>query len=114
MEDCIFCKIIGGQVPAEILYEDQNVFAFKDNLPAAPVHILVIPKKHIRSLNDMELSDIDILGQMVFQARQLAKHHGLDQAGYRLVINTGPDAGQTVFHLHIHLLGGRKMPSRGN
>jgi len=112
MENCVFCEIVYGRVSTPILLEDDRIIAFKDIKPVTPVHILVIPKKHIASLEDIEMPDVDLLGHMVNSARELAKQNHLDQSGYRLVINTGPDAGQSVFHLHLHLLGGRKMPFR--
>jgi histidine triad (HIT) family protein len=112
MDDCIFCKIATGLVPAELLFEDEQVVAFKDIHPITPNHILVIPRKHIISLNDITIDDENLMGHMVSTARELAVQHHLEKSGYRIVFNTGPDAGQSVFHLHLHLLGGRKMPFR--
>lgn len=108
--DCIFCEIAQGHIPADKVYEDEKVLAFKDIHPITPVHILVIPKEHFSSLNEMTSQDAAIFGELFNTARLLAKEFGVDKSGYRLVLNTGPDAGQTVFHIHLHLLGGRKMP----
>ena len=112
MPVCPFCKIIQGETDAEILYQDDSVTAFHDIHPITPVHILVVPNRHMESLNGVGVEDEPVLGHMVTVARQLAAQAGLDQSGYRLVINTGPDAGQSVFHLHIHIIGGRQMPFR--
>lgn len=109
MEDCIFCKIAAGEIPGDIQYEDETVLAFKDISPVAPVHILIIPKKHLSSLADVSEADAGLLGKLMLIGRSLAKENGLAEDGYRLVLNTGLGAGQTVFHLHLHLLGGRKM-----
>ena len=107
--DCIFCKIIKKEIETEIVYEDQEIVAFKDINPAAPVHLLVIPRKHIPSLLDLEETDASLIGRLHLVANDLARAFGLDRRGYRVVINCGPDAGQAVFHLHLHLLGGRPM-----
>lgn len=107
--DCIFCKIIGKEIEAEIVYEDREIIAFKDINPAAPVHLLVIPRKHIPSLLDLEETDALLIGRLHLVANDLARAFELDRKGYRVVINCGPDAGQAVFHLHLHLLGGRPM-----
>ncbi len=112
MNDCIFCRIIAGEAPATILYADELVTAFYDIHPITPVHILVVPNRHIESVNDIRKEDATLLGHLIVIARQLASTHGLEQRGYRLVINTGPEAGQSVFHLHLHLIGGRRMPFR--
>ncbi len=112
MNDCIFCRIIAGEAPASILYADELVTAFYDIHPITPVHILVVPNRHIESVNDIRKEDATLLGHLIVIARQLASTHGLEQRGYRLVINTGPEAGQSVFHLHLHLIGGRRMPFR--
>jgi len=111
MENCIFCRIIHGQTPAEILHQDDEVTAFYDMHPIAPVHVLIVPNKHIASVNQLEFSNEGLLGHMIMVARALAIHLHLKESGYRLVINTGPDAGQTVYHLHLHLIGGKPMPS---
>lgn len=106
MADCIFCKIAGKEIPSEILYEDEQVVAFADIQPQAPVHILIIPKKHVPSLAHLEESDEALMGRVIMVAKKLAEEKGLSD-GYRLVTNCGESAGQTVMHLHFHLLGGR-------
>jgi histidine triad (HIT) family protein len=111
-EECPFCQILNRQKAAEILYEDDQVLAFKDILPIAPVHILVIPRKHIHSLNDIEAEDEMLLGHMLHIGQKLAVKAGVGQSGYRLVINTGPHAGQSIFHVHLHVIGGRHLPFR--
>jgi histidine triad (HIT) family protein len=108
MSDCLFCKIIKREVPGSIVYEDDRILAFNDINPQAPTHILVVPKRHIASLNDMQPSDDGIVGELVRRAAALAKERGLT-GGFRTVFNTNRDAGQTVFHVHLHLLGGRSM-----
>lgn len=108
MADCIFCKIANGEIPSEKLYENEHVLAFADLSPKAPVHILVIPKRHIQSAAQLSAQDGPLLGQMFEAAAKVAEQQGLAQ-GYRLVINTGEHGGQTVPHLHIHILGGRQM-----
>ena len=108
--ECVFCRIIAGQLETKILYQDQMVTAFYDMRPITPVHLLVVPNRHLDSLNDMQAEDEIILGHMVKIAQVLANNHGLHKRGYRMVINTGSDAGQSVFHLHLHLIGGRPMP----
>jgi histidine triad (HIT) family protein len=108
--DCIFCQIAVQKLPGEILYDDSDLMVIKDSKPIAPVHILVIPKKHIASLNDAASKDGAILGKMILVAKDYAKRLGVDQSGYRLVINTGPHAGQSIFHLHLHVIGGRHLP----
>ena len=107
--DCIFCKIIAGEIPSEKVFENDLVYAFKDINPAAKTHILVIPKKHISSLNESSAEDQAILGELLIAAGQIAKEQGIDQGGYRTVINTGANAGQTVFHIHAHIIGGQKL-----
>jgi len=109
MEDCIFCQIINGKSPAEIEYEDPEVLAFRDINPSAPVHILVIPKKHINSLNEITENDQELLGKIMLAIKQIAQKRNLVDDGYRVVINCGPNAGQIVNHLHFHLLGGKKF-----
>ncbi|MCF7824766.1 MAG: histidine triad nucleotide-binding protein [Candidatus Marinimicrobia bacterium] len=107
-QDCIFCKILRGDIPASLLYEDSDVIAFKDISPEAPTHILVIPRKHISGPAALTEEDKDLMGKLVKVGVDLAKEFGLSD-GYRLVMNDGKRAGQTVFHLHMHLLGGRTM-----
>ncbi|MGF1576306.1 MAG: histidine triad nucleotide-binding protein [Cyanophyceae cyanobacterium] len=109
MSDTIFGKIIRKEIPAQIVYEDDAVLAFKDIQPQAPVHILVIPKKPIPQLSMATEADQSLLGKMLLTARQVAAEAGLDEGGYRLVINNGVDGGQTVYHLHLHILGGRSL-----
>ena len=109
MNDCIFCQIIAGKSPGQMLYQDERVSAFRDIHPVAPVHVLVVPNKHIASVNDLTAEDEPLVGHLFTVARQLADQEGIDQSGYRLMVNTGPNAGQGVFHLHLHLIGGRQM-----
>jgi histidine triad (HIT) family protein len=112
--DCIFCQIIGGQVDGKILYHDLEVTAFLDAHPVTPVHILIVPNKHIESLNQLEESDAALIGKMTLLARQIACEQGVEKSGYRLVINTGADAGQSVFHLHLHLIAGQRLSVRSH
>ncbi len=105
--DCIFCKIINNEIPAEKIYESDNVIAFNDINPVAPVHILIIPKKHIENLNDITVEDRVILSDLLLAAKDIAAKQGLDESGYRVITNNGKSAGQEVFHLHMHLIGGR-------
>ena len=107
--NCLFCEIAAHQKPAKIFYEDELCVAFKDTNPKAPVHLLVIPRKHITSLNDDLDQDKELLGHLMTIAGRMAKEQGIDGTGYRTVINTNAEAGQTVFHLHIHVLGGRVL-----
>jgi histidine triad (HIT) family protein len=109
MSDCLFCGIIEGRVKASIVYRDDAVVAFNDIRPRAPVHILIIPRKHIVSVLDIEPNDNALIGQIFQVAARLAREHGVAESGFRVVVNAGPDAGQSVFHLHYHLLGGRQM-----
>lgn len=108
--NCQFCKIIAGQAQAEILYKDELLTAFQDAHPIAPVHVLIVPNEHIVSNNDVTREHELVLGHMVVVAGRLAEQLKVQHSGYRLVINTGPDAGQSVFHLHMHLIGGRHLP----
>jgi len=107
--DCIFCKIIAGEIPTEILYKDEEIIAFRDIKPLAPVHLLIVPRKHVPSLNQMKEGEAALLGRMVAVANKLAKDEGVAEKGYRLAINCGAEGGQLVPHLHMHLLGGRKL-----
>ena len=111
--DCIFCQIVAGKIPSEILYRDEAVIAFRDIHPAAPTHLLIIPKKHIPSVAQLSQDDLPLIGHMVDVANQLAKEEGVSGNGYRLVINCGKDAGQVVPHLHLHLLGSRRLSRMG-
>ena len=107
--DCVFCKIARGEIPSKILYRDEDIFVFLDINPLTPVHLLVCPVKHIPSLAQLADSETSLVGKMVRVANQLAREQGIAQSGYRLTINSGPDAGQLVPHLHIHLMGGRHL-----
>ncbi len=109
MEECIFCKIARKDIPSDCLYEDHQVFAFRDINPQAPVHILVIPKQHIESLLEVTEETSSLLANVAMVVKKLAKQLNVDESGFRLVVNTGKDGGQTVNHLHFHLLGGREL-----
>lgn len=109
MSDCIFCKIVSGDIPAQKVFENDYVVAFKDLNPVAPLHVLVIPKKHISTINDLQDEDAELVGQMYLAAKQIAADNGLTERGYRTTMNCNADAGQTVFHIHLHLLGGQAM-----
>lgn len=106
--DCLFCKIIEGSVPSEKVYEDDSILCFKDINPTCPVHVLIIPKKHIASLDELQEEDSELIAHMMLKVKEIAKTMGLDN-GYRLVINTGEDGLQSVKHLHMHLIGGKKL-----
>ena len=107
--DCIFCRIVTGKIPSDVVYQDEEVVAFRDINPQAPVHLLVIPKKHIACLSDLSKEDTPLMGHMVRVANQLAKAEGISDSGYRMVINCGQQGGQLVPHLHMHILGGRQL-----
>lgn len=109
MEDCLFCRIAAGQIPSTKVFEDEQVFAFRDINPQAPVHILVIPKKHYASLMELDAHDQALEGYLLHAASMLAKQEGIAEKGYRVAINCGPQGGQVVQHVHLHLLGGRQM-----
>jgi histidine triad (HIT) family protein len=109
MEDCIFCKIIAKKIPAKIVYEDEKILAFDDIRPQAPTHTLIIPKEHYAALPDVPAKKADLIAHIFSKAARLAESKGIDRTGYRIVLNTGIDAGQDVFHIHFHLLGGRRM-----
>lgn len=109
MSDCLFCAIAAGDIPATVVYQDDRLLAFEDINPQAPTHLLVIPRRHIATLNDVQPADRDLLGEMVHRATALAAGAGHDAAGYRLVMNCNAAAGQTVFHIHLHLLAGRTL-----
>ncbi|RMH14403.1 MAG: histidine triad nucleotide-binding protein [Gammaproteobacteria bacterium] len=106
---CLFCKIASGEIPAEIIYQDDEMTAFRDIDPQAPTHILIIPSQHIETLNALDPSHAELIGNMTLAAARIAASEGIQQQGYRLVMNCNQDGGQTVFHLHMHLLGGRQM-----
>ena len=108
-DNCIFCKIVSGEIKGTIVYRDDRTTAFRDINPAAPTHILIVPNRHIDSVNALEISDEQLMGHLFTVAGQLAKSEGIDQAGYRMITNTGADGGQTVFHIHVHLIGGQRM-----
>jgi histidine triad (HIT) family protein len=108
-DGCIFCKIVAGELPAKIVREDEETVAFRDINPQAPVHVLVIPRKHIASVNALEASDAALVGRLFLAAKEVAAAEGVAESGYRLVMNTGPNAGQSVDHIHLHVLGGRDM-----
>ena len=110
--DCIFCQIVAGKIPSELLYQDEEVIAFRDINPQAPTHLLIIPRKHILSLAQISETDLSLIGQMVTVANRLAKEAGILEAGYRLVINCGEGGGQLVPHLHMHLLGGKRLSDK--
>ncbi|MGQ0561952.1 MAG: histidine triad nucleotide-binding protein [Gemmatimonadota bacterium] len=108
-ESCIFCRIAAGSIPAKIAHEDDDTFAFHDIDPRAPVHVLIVPREHINTVNELEPSDAGLLGRMVLAAKKIANELGVADSGYRLVMNCGQDAGQSVDHIHLHLLGGRPL-----
>ncbi len=111
MDNCLFCKIISGTIPATKRYEDDLVFAFDDIHPKAPVHILIIPKIHIANINNIDDSKISLAGHMIYVAKNLARKNNIQDSGYRLVFNTNQNAGQEVSHLHLHLIGGSRLSS---
>lgn len=107
--DCVFCQIVDGKIPGDIVYQDEEVLAFRDINPRALVHLLIIPKKHFASLNQLTEKEMPLLGRMISVARKLAKTESIFESGYRLIINCGKEGGQLVPHLHLHLLGGRQL-----
>jgi histidine triad (HIT) family protein len=109
MADCLFCKIIAGEIPATIVYQDERLIAVKDINPQASTHVLVIPRRHISSLNELTAEDDALVGAMTRRAAAIAREHGHADRGYRTVFNTNADAGQSVFHIHLHVLGGRRF-----
>jgi len=108
MNDCIFCRIVKGEIPSKKVYEDDQTYAFEDLDPQAPTHVLIVPKKHIRGLKEAEAADAEVVGQCHLAAAKIARQRGIED-GYRTVLNVGPGSGQSVFHMHVHLLGGRKL-----
>jgi len=108
-EDCIFCKIAAGRIPSTVVYSDDDFHAFRDIHPLAPTHVIVIPRKHIAKITDASLEEGALLGNLLLKASEIAAHEGLAENGFRLVINCGPWGGQAVFHLHLHILGGRPL-----
>jgi histidine triad (HIT) family protein len=109
MESCLFCRIVNKELPSKIAYEDERVVAFHDIAPQAPVHVLIVPRKHIATLNDVGVEDAELVSHLFQVARKLAAQFGVDQKGYRTVFNVNAEAGQTVFHLHLHVMGGRRL-----
>jgi histidine triad (HIT) family protein len=109
MSDCLFCKIVSGDIPGNIVYRDERVTAFRDINPAAPTHILIVPNQHIDSVNMMIVDDEPLIGHLFTTAKAIAAQEGVAESGYRLIINTNANAGQTVFHIHLHLLGGAPL-----
>ncbi len=107
--DCLFCKIIDREIPADIVYEDDTVLAFNDLNPQAPTHLLIVPKQHIATLNDIEEGDLALVGRLQYTAAQLAAQKGFAEQGYRVVMNCNDQGGQTVYHIHMHLMGGRRF-----
>lgn len=113
MEKCLFCEIINKNIPAEIIYEDSEIIVFKDINPSAPVHLLIVPKKHIESVQNLKTEDKELIAKIFFKAQDLAKEYKMVRSGYRIITNTGHDAGQMVKHLHFHLLGGKELKGIG-
>jgi histidine triad (HIT) family protein len=109
MEDCIFCKIVRGEIPSTIIYENDGALAFEDIHPMAPVHVVVIPKKHIATLMDVTGDGMDTMGSIISAVQEVAKMKGVDEKGFRMVINCNEEGGQLVFHLHVHVLGGKRL-----
>jgi histidine triad (HIT) family protein len=109
MSECIFCKMVSGELTPDVVLETDNVLAFRDVNPQAPTHVLAIPKRHIASINDLRAEDAGLVGELYLAAQAVAAQDGLTESGYRTVMNCGEGAGQTVFHLHLHILGGRRM-----
>jgi histidine triad (HIT) family protein len=109
MADCIFCNMARGEIKPDIVYEDDEVLAFRDMNPQAPTHFLVIPRRHIATTNDLEPGDAELVGKLYLAARQVATAEGVAERGYRMVMNCNPEAGQSVYHIHLHVLGGRPM-----
>ena len=107
--DCLFCKILAGEIPADLVYESETAVAFRDINPKAPTHVLVIPRKHISTINDIEQDDQEIIGSLYTAAKEIAAQAGIADDGYRAVMNCNKDAGQSVFHIHLHVLGGRVL-----
>lgn len=108
MSDCLFCRILRGEIPAKKVYENEHVFAFEDLHPQAPVHVLIVPRKHFDGLKEAQDADAEVIGRCHLAAAEIARQRGIED-GYRTVVNAGPGAGQSVFHLHVHLLGGRPL-----
>ncbi len=107
MSDCLFCRIAAGEIPSDLVYEDEDCVAFRDINPVAPTHILIVPRRHVATTNDLEAGDAEAVGRIVLAATKIARDEGVEKEGYRMVWNCNEGAGQTVFHIHLHLLGGR-------
>lgn len=112
MNDCIFCKIINKEIPSNIVYEDEDILAFRDINPVAPVHILIIPKKHFKSILEIEEQDKELIGKIHLTINKIAKQEKIDESGFRIVVNCGKDGGQEVGHLHFHLIGGKELSTK--
>lgn len=109
MSDCLFCKMVVGEIKPNVVYEDDSVLAFRDINPQAPTHVLVVPKRHVSTINDLKPTDADLIGQLYLAAKQVAEQEGIAAEGYRTVMNCNAGAGQSVFHIHLHVMGGRNM-----
>lgn len=109
MTDCLFCKMVSGEIQPDVVFEDEAVLAFRDVNPQAPVHILVIPKTHVATTNELDAGNADLMGRLTLAAKQIAADEGIAERGYRMVMNCNPEAGQSVYHIHLHLMGGRPM-----
>lgn len=109
MKDCVFCKIVDKEISSDVIYEDSDVMVFKDAHPKTPIHLLVIPKKHIDSVIGIGPDDIELMGRLIYRAKEIAALQGLSERGYKLVFNCGPEGGQVVYHIHLHLLGGKNL-----
>ena len=107
--ECLFCKIANNEIPAKLVFEDEDIIAFRDINPQAPTHILIVPRRHIATLNDLDTNDAALMGKLTLQAQALAQAEGIAEGGYRTVFNCNADAGQSVYHIHLHLLGGRRL-----
>lgn len=112
-DDCLFCKIVAGDIPGDIVYQDELVIAFKDINPQAPVHILIVPKRHVTTLNDLTEDDQSLVGYLILTAKRLAAEQGINESGYRIIMNCNQEGGQTVYHIHMHLMGGRQLTHLG-
>ena len=108
-KDCLFCRIVDGDIPAEVIYESDTALAFRDINPQAPTHVLIIPRRHISTIDDLDTADQELVGSLFTAAKDVAQQEGLAESGYRTVMNCGEGAGQSVFHIHLHVLGGRLM-----
>ncbi len=109
MAKCVFCRMVDGEIKPDVVYEDEAVLAFRDTNPQSPTHVLLIPKEHIATTNDLDDDNVDIIGRLYLAAKQVAADEGIAERGYRMVMNCNPEAGQSVYHIHLHLLGGRSM-----